>query len=164
MGKWISCSDGNGSNGTRAAIYSQDKYGVTVDGLKLENTVLYSDGSGFGLEIFGNASGWEVKNNIIDNCGVDALGFSSDNGRFSHFMTTRSKTVARCYSTRLNVTFDNVQIYNNTMAGQGNWPAHATMVTDYDWRQIVLQNLRLYDISFMTTSSMAIGQQQHWFI
>jgi len=116
--------DGTGSTRTRACVYSMNKSSVTLDGIKLSGTS-YTDGSGFGVAIFYGTGGWEVKNCLFDFCGVDALAFSPSSGSVFLF---HGNTVQNCGRVHVavddNVTFDNVQIYNNLMLGPGLWAAN----------------------------------------
>ena len=117
--------DGTGSTGTRACIYSMNKSSVTLDGIKLYGTS-FTDGSGSGVSIFYGTGGWDVKNCFFDFCGVNALAFSPASGSTFLF---HSNTVQNCGRVHVavddNVTFDNVQIYNNLMLGPGLWAANA---------------------------------------
>ncbi len=121
--------DGTGVTGIgRYGILSSSKSGCTLDGIAVKNISSNFDGSGFGIAVFYVASGWEIKNCLIDNTGVDAISMSLDTsaGNGSGFKV-HDCTFQNCGRFHVlvadGVTFDDVEVYNNTFYGVGNWDA-----------------------------------------
>lgn len=115
--------DGTGTTGSRQGIYMNNKTSVVINGLKIYNTQLSPSGSS-GIFVYGSASNVEIKNCYLLNTGDQSIRVIPSNGS-SHILIHDNITenVGRMFFVVNDAnSVDDVQIYNNTFLGPGNWP------------------------------------------
>jgi hypothetical protein len=106
----------------RAGIYIDGKSNVTVDGLKIYNTE-YSPSGGSGMFIIGVIQNLEIKNCFLDKTGDQSFRVGPSNGS-SHLLfhgNTTSNSGRFFFAVADSAVVDDVQIYDNTFLGTGNW-------------------------------------------